>query len=216
MEMSAKNLSALLQKKMPKNSNFLDKVKIAYRPYICPFSDLLEILPERSSIFDIGCGNGMFLSLVAEFKKPLSLGGTEITEQLINNTRNILQNYSLPISLGVFDGMNIPPEIKNYQYIFLIDIIHHVPRKNQIKFLENILNKMSPESILVIKDIDADNFFLSKFNKLHDFIFTGKAGEELGFSEIKKILADLGFSIVSSGKKRIFLYPHYTIICQKN
>lgn len=215
MEITTKNLSAQLRSKMPKNASFVDKIKIAYRPYICPFFDLLEIIPKRSSIFDIGCGNGMFLSLVAEFKKPVSLGGTEITEQLINNSKIILKDAGVPLFLKVFDGMNIPCEIKNYEYIFLIDVIHHVSSSNQPDFLKNIMEVMSPGALLVIKDIDADRVIFSKFNKLHDLIFSGKMGQELKLSKIKKILIGMGFKILSVASKRIFLYPHYTIVCQK-
>lgn len=215
MEISTKNLSNLLRLDMPKNASFVDKIKIAYRPYICPFSDLLEIIPEHSSVFDIGCGNGIFLSLTAGFRKPISLGGMEITQKLIDNARNILKNVQVPIFLNVFNGMDILQEIKNYQYIFLIDVIHHVSKNNQIKFLRNIRDEIAQGSILVIKDIDADHTILSKFNKLHDLVFSGKIGQELGLSTVKKILSDLGFKVMSVSYKRVLIYPHYTIVCQK-
>lgn len=216
MPISSNQLSRFLQSRIPAEAGFLDKIKIGYRPYICPFGELLEYIPEDSSVFDIGCGNGMFLSLVAKFRNPVSLGGIEILENLIDNAGYVLRdiNNAAVISLDVFDGFNIPKEIENFKFIFLIDVLHHVPPKNQKSFLKNIYNNMSFGSVLVLKDIDASSIFC-RFNKLHDFIFSGQAGHELRAASVRKALGDIGFEILEFKKKRMFVYPHFTVICKK-
>lgn len=214
-KLSSKKLSVFLQSKNPPTAGFVDRIKIGYRPYICPFVELLNLVPEQSSVFDIGCGSGMFLSLVSEFKKPKTLGGIEISDQLIGNARTILNDSASPVFLDVFNGLNIPTNIGEYEYIFLIDVLHHVPRKNQITFLKNIHDKMSIGSKLIFKDINAERTILSKFNKMHDLIFSGKTGNELKLKEIKTDLARIGFKILSIEEKRMFVYPHYTIACEK-
>jgi 2-polyprenyl-3-methyl-5-hydroxy-6-metoxy-1,4-benzoquinol methylase len=214
-KLSNKKLSDFLQSKNPSEAGFVDKIKIAYRPYICPFADLLNTIPEQASAFDIGCGSGMFLSLVSEFKNPRSIGGIEVSKNLIDNAKTILAHPNTPVFLDVFNGKDIPANISSYEYIFLIDVLHHVPKDNQIAFLKNIYEKMSPGSKLVFKDIDAGRKILSKFNKLHDILFSGQAGHEISFNHAKDSLNKLGFKILSTEKKRVFVYPHYTIVCQK-
>lgn len=216
MPISNKQLSLFLQSRIPAGAGFLDKIKIGYRPYICPFGELLEYIPENSSVFDIGCGSGMFLSLAVKFRNPAFLGGVEISNNLIDNAKHVLSdiNNSVSVSLNVFDGYNIPKEIEKFKFIFLIDVLHHVPQKNQKSFLKNIYNNMSFGSTLVLKDIDAGSIFC-KFNKLHDFIFSGQAGHELKASAVKKALNDIGFKALDFKKKRMIVYPHYTIICKK-
>ncbi|MCW1949532.1 MAG: class I SAM-dependent methyltransferase [Candidatus Shapirobacteria bacterium] len=217
INLSNKKLSRFMLTKVPARANFLDKLKIAYRPYICPFGELLEMLPAQAAVFDIGCGSGMFLSLVAEFKDPRLLGGIEISQSLIDNAFSLLDNTNQNESpfLHVFDGLILPHEIYRFDYIFLIDVLHHVPPKNQWKFLQNIYAGMQPGAKLILKDINAENFILSKFNKLHDFIFAGQAGHELAMTEVKNALEKLGFKIISTQQKRIFFYPHYTLVCKK-
>lgn len=215
MAITNKKLSFLLHSNMPRESNFIDKIKIGYRPYICPFSNLLEIIPENTSVFDIGCGSGMFLALISGFRKPAKLGGVEITDALIENAKKILANPSASIFLDVFDGINIPKEIADYKYVFLIDVLHHVPQNNQIEFIENIYHNMAPGAFLILKDIDAEHKILSKFNKLHDFFLSGAMGNELSITQTKKILNKAGFKIISENYKRMFIYPHFTLICQK-
>jgi 2-polyprenyl-3-methyl-5-hydroxy-6-metoxy-1,4-benzoquinol methylase len=217
MKITNSKLSSYLKSKIPQNASFIEKIKIGYRPYICPFGELLEYIPKNSSVFDIGCGSGMFLSLVAEFKNPQSVGGIEISKDLIENSLQIFKNIkpSPRISLNVFNGYDIPNEIKNYNFIFLIDVLHHVPKNDQINFLRRIYEKMPCGSKLILKDINAENFILSKFNKIHDFLFSGSAGNELPMTEVKEKLQKIGFKILSITQKTTFVYPHYTIVCEK-
>lgn len=214
-----KLLSTVLLSKTPKNAGFLDKIKIGYRPYVCPFSELLDIIPENTSVFDIGCGNGMFLFLVSKFKCPKALGGIEISKNLIQNATEILEspevNRENKISLHVFDGQTIPKEICFYENIFMIDVLHHIPKTDQMKFLATVSTHMSIGSKLILKDIDEDRFLLSKFNKLHDLLFSGEIGHELSSNFVLKKLAQMGLKVHSLHKKRMFLYPHYTIVCEK-
>src|SRR5690606_14887317 len=112
-----------------------DRIKIAYRPLICPFDDLLELIPENSSVFDVGCGSGMFLSLVKAFRNPTKLGGIEISESLIANARAVLgSDFNEQTFLAVFDGKELPENISDYEYIFMIDVYHHIPSDQQKHF----------------------------------------------------------------------------------
>lgn len=42
------------------NLGFIDKLKVVYRPLICPFDKLLNYIENNDSVFDIGCGSGQF------------------------------------------------------------------------------------------------------------------------------------------------------------
>ncbi len=213
---SNRELSQFLQSRDPKDAKLLDKLKIAYRPYICPLGDLLDILPEKAAVFDIGCGNGMFLSLVSKFKYPHLLGGIEISDTLISNAKRVLQeNTSISTTLTTFNGKDIPETVSLYNYIFLIDVLHHVPKQDQVTFLQEIYNKMAPGTKLVLKDIDAGQPILTSFNKLHDFVCAGEIGNEMVAETAEQELKKIGFITSSLTKKRMLVYPHYTIICQK-
>lgn len=214
---SNKELSDFLQSPQVNSAGIIDKLKIGYRPYICPFKELLNDLPEKSAVFDIGCGSGMFLSLVAKYRNPVMLGGIEISQTLISNAQALLKDLTagIPVFLKAFDGQLLPDEIAEYDHIFLIDVIHHVPKESQVKFIESIYSKMKQGARLVLKDIDAENIILSKFNKLHDLLLSGEIGHELRSSFVKQELERIGFKTSPVVKKRMLVYPHYTITCKK-
>ena len=73
---------------------------------------------------------------------------------------------------------------------------------------------MKPGSKLIIKDIDGSSIFRFA-NKMHDLIFAGEIGNELPLSITEKLLVLNGARIVSSQKKQMYVYPHYTIVAEK-
>lgn len=198
-------------------SGIINHLKTIYRPYICPFVELLEIIIPSKKTFDIGCGNGTFLSLVAEFRNPSALAGIDISDTLIDNAELLLNipSFDKPVFLTKYDGRIIPDEIKNYDFIFLIDVLHHIPPAEQLSLITQIYKKMKPGSKFIVKDIDANQWLLTRFNKIHDLLLSGQLGNEITSEECKTMIESSGFSIVQFFYKRMFWYPHYTIIAEK-
>ena len=196
-------------------SGFIDSLKISYRPFICPFDDLLKAIPENSAVFDIGCGSGMFLSLVSAFRNPRKLGGIEISEGLIGNAKKLLnhskKNY---VQLTTFDGKELPDFIADYDYIFMIDVYHHIPKDEQISFLQSLYERMSGGSFLIFKDIEGASI-LSYWNKIHDMLLSGEIGHEPKSNQLIKLMTSMGFEVVQAQKRRMWLYPHFTFKLRK-
>jgi 2-polyprenyl-3-methyl-5-hydroxy-6-metoxy-1,4-benzoquinol methylase len=198
------------------NAGLIDKLKIRYRPVICPFDILLNYANQTHSVFDIGCGSGQFCLLIANFTDVKKIKGIEINQQLIENANQI--NFALRkeknIEFELFDGLKIPDDIKDYHLIYLIDVFHHIPKAIQFNFLKQVYEKMKPGSRLVFKDIDRDSPLVF-FNKIHDLILSKEIGNEIGYSKARKLLQGLGFKILEESKKTVFVYPHYYILCEK-
>src|ERR1700739_1183298 len=121
------------------NSGFIDKLKIKYRPIICPFDNLLKYIADKESLFDIGCGSGQFCLVAANFTNVKKLMGIEISETLVKNANTVSEKYGnkKEFIFETFDGENFPDAIGDYQLVFLIDVLHHVPADKQISFLQS-------------------------------------------------------------------------------
>ncbi|MGZ8559562.1 MAG: class I SAM-dependent methyltransferase, partial [Chitinophagaceae bacterium] len=98
--------------------------------------------------------------------------------------------------------------------IFLNDVLHHVPKNNQHDFLKNLVAIMKPGARLIIKDINKESL-LVYCNKMHDLVFAGEIGNELKFEQTRSWLEALGLKVLEHTKKRMYVYPHYTIIAKK-
>ena len=212
---SNKEIISYLSSKETK-AGFVDKLKIRYRPLICPFDRLLSYAANKNSAFDIGCGSGQFASLLAKFTSIKSIEGVEISQKLVTNANELSKEFEnkKSLSFSIFDGKNLPESVSKAEIVYLIDVIHHVPKLQQFDFLKEIFNKMNKDAVLIFKDINASSLFVP-VNKAHDLIFAGEIGNELGFKKAESWVKQIGFEIVEGFTQQVFLYPHYFLICKK-
>lgn len=209
-----KTLVEYLKSSEAKNLEGLSRIKTIYRPHICPYDDLLNTIPHNTSLFDVGCGAGSFLSLFSNFNKPSKIAGIEIAENLINDARSLLSKFPIEQHIYQYDGTNIPDEIAEYDYVSMIDVYHHIPPAIQETFMKQLYAKMKPGAVLVFKDINAASP-LVVMNKLHDLLLSKEIGNEISMSKAMSLLKSIGFEITHSNKKRMFVYPHFTIYAKK-
>ncbi len=214
-KIKTKTLVNFLKAKDP-DAKFVDKLKIVYRPYICPFDDLLMEIEPGKSVFDVGCGSGQFALLIAEFCKPSKIKGIEISEELIKNARELLKDYSASVQIQFekYKGDDIPLDIAQYDYVTMVDVGHHIPKKLQEDFFAQLYSKMGKGSTFIYKDINAASPLVLA-NKMHDLVFAREIGNELSASKTRDIFKNMGFSIERTSKKTMFCYPHFTIIAKK-
>ncbi len=210
--------SQIIQFLSEKNLNFgkVDKLKIKYRPLICPFDKLLSYADSFNSALDIGCGSGQFCSLLAQFTDVQVIHGIEIKQVLIDNAKRLNASFQgiKQLTFSVYDGKKLPNELGDYELVYMIDVFHHIPSSEQYEFLQHVHAKMKSGSRLVFKDINKNHPFVY-FNKLHDLIFAGEIGKEKGYREMKSFLSSIGFEIEDSYTYTRFIYPHYFIIARK-
>jgi SAM-dependent methyltransferase len=202
-------------KKTYKSTGFIDSLKIKYRSLICPFISLIKKVEPGERVGDVGCGSGQFLLLLSEFSKPSYLYGIEISKKLISNAQSLFGN--LPgnnYSFSEYDGKNFPAELAEMDTIFLIDVLHHVPKKSQEDFIKALAFIMKPGARLILKDINARSP-LVYFNKLHDLIFAREIGNEMSMGNAIQLLKANGLTIIEQEKRVMYVYPHYTIVAKK-
>ncbi len=203
-------------KKQTIHSGFLDQLKVNYRPLICPLDELINNIGTAESVFDIGCGSGQFALLIAEFSGVKRIGGVEIDQRLVNNAKELLAPYATRVQtdFNAYDGSALPKSIGTYDLLFMVDVLHHIPKQFQEGFLKKVYDLMRPGARFILKDIDASSPFVYS-NKMHDMIFAREIGNEWTFDRAKKVATDIGFKIVDSSKRRMYVYPHYTIALEK-
>jgi 2-polyprenyl-3-methyl-5-hydroxy-6-metoxy-1,4-benzoquinol methylase len=206
-------LARLLKDNVPA-TGFVDRLKIRFRPYVCPFDLLLPHVEPGLSYFDIGCGSGMFLRILAEYKLPAALGGVEISARLIENAGSLLRACDVPTTLQVYDGFSLPDEIGKFDYLFMVDVLHHMPLARQFEFLTALFDRMAPGQKLLFKDIDAASL-LVYWNKLHDLALAGEIVHERIADTVREHLESVGFEVRMIFRKRVLLYPHYALLCTK-
>lgn len=194
----------------------LHRIRIASRLYICPFDDLLNLLPDHQRVLDVGCGTGAFLNLVARFRQPITVGALETKQALAGRVRAWLSGNFRHVSarVEVYDGAMLPRWVSDYDYVFLIDVLHHVSRAGQIPFLKELFDRMRPGATLILKDIDAEPLW-AMFNLLHDAMVSRQIARQFVATELEQHLRAIGFRTQGIIRRRRLVYPHCTIVCER-
>lgn len=201
------------------NATFTQKLKIRYRPYICPFDELLNYAESSvESVYDVGCGSGQFAALVARFTDVKRLHGIEINQKLVDNATGLADTLpdlkAKKLTFSLFDGKTIPKNIKDYDLVYMIDVYHHVPTDIRVDMLKQIYKNMKPGAKLMFKDINGASPFVL-CNRVHDRTFGGEFGHEISFRAARELLEGIGFKIHEARKKQVAVYPHYFILAEK-
>jgi 2-polyprenyl-3-methyl-5-hydroxy-6-metoxy-1,4-benzoquinol methylase len=209
-------LTSFLRRTHADNAGPVDRLKISYRPHICPFGDLLDHIQPGAHVFDIGCGSGQFCLLASHFRQPGRLTGIEIGSELIANAMALFAHAAVttPYEFHVFDGAALPRSLGQADIVFLIDVLHHVPPAKQHSFLQAIYSGMKPGAILILKDIEAASP-LVVFNRLHDLLLSHEIGHELSSRNLSALVTRIGFQVRTLTHMTLWVYPHYTAVLVK-
>jgi 2-polyprenyl-3-methyl-5-hydroxy-6-metoxy-1,4-benzoquinol methylase len=195
----------------------LQKLKIRYRPYICPFNELIAYIEYAETVYDVGCGSGQFAAVVAEFTGARAVHGIEVDQNLVANARVMAARSpsSTKMSFAHFDGSALPADVGDYELVFMIDVYHHIPIPIRAAFMADLYAKMRPGARLVLKDIDRRSP-LVVFNKVHDLVLAGELGHEISLDAAVQTVRSLGFTVLEHRTSRVLWYPHYFVVAQKD
>ncbi|BAZ65647.1 MAG: class I SAM-dependent methyltransferase [Pelatocladus maniniholoensis HA4357-MV3] len=119
-------------------------------------------------ILDVGCGEGALLTFLKE-KGYNNLTGLDISEQNVA----ICQELGLTF-VQKFDAkqLNEFEKAEEFDVIFALDILEHLPKQSASQFLKQIREKLKPNGCVVIQTPNMGSIFgcLYRYNDLsHEF-----------------------------------------------
>ena len=176
------------------------------RLLIFDFDKLLTFLPERPiSIYDIGCGYGLFSFILAAHYPHSAVKAFDADRKRIQTLKamNPYQNLEFihqdALSMDKFEAGTI----------IFNDLLHHLAYQDQKRLLSNI-RANAPENVtLVVKDMDKGRFSIRQFfNYLIDVVNTKEFGFHYHTREtFNALFASCGFKINRQGYANSFFIP---------
>lgn len=178
------------------------------RSIILPLGEIGSIIPEKASIVDLGCGEGIISKYLAKSSKRTVIG-VDLNAKRIpaSNKKNLSFQEG---DIRIYD-------IGSANTIIISDVLHHISFQDQKKLLIKIAGKLKKDSLLIIKEVDAGEFIRSRLTRFWDFIFYPK--DKIYYhnsSEFKNHLEKLGFSVSVSRPCRLFPGSTTLFVCRKN
>jgi len=190
----------------------------SWRPYICPFSALVEFVPQQASVLDIGCGSGLFLGLLAQ-RGMLARGvGVDRSAQAIKLAQ-LMQDRLPPNSARalkfVCGDLDAHVSSERFTVVALIDVIHHVPPSQQRAVVRKAIKCVDRGGILLYKDIGGRPRWRALANRLHDLVLARQWVHYVDLDEVDRWVADAGLRPVRRERINCLWYGHDLAVYQK-
>jgi 2-polyprenyl-3-methyl-5-hydroxy-6-metoxy-1,4-benzoquinol methylase len=191
--------------------SFADRLRMSWRLRICPFHRLIEHVPQDSKVLDIGCGDGLWLFLLAEMNRIREGIGVDISPQRIQKAERLKGSRNQLRFLAVKPGDPWPAE--PVDCVTMIDVIHHVPTQEHKTFVQQAAGTTARR--ILIKDIDPASSFKSMANTLHDLFLSRQRPHYCRPEDICLWLKESGFSEFFLQRCDMIWYSHVLIVADR-
>jgi 2-polyprenyl-3-methyl-5-hydroxy-6-metoxy-1,4-benzoquinol methylase len=187
----------------------------AIRMLLVPFQSVLSHLPEKGTLLDLGCGNGLFLALANEAKPSLDLVGVELSrEKIIAGRKAFLASVPCVPQLTVTDIADFPEQ--SVDVITIIDVLYLIPLEHWKCILEKCFRCLKPDGKVLLKEMDRSvgwKFILLYVEESLAVKVLGLTlGSQFTFPERQAIslqLSDVGFQVEDMAIDRGYFAPHH-------
>ena len=107
-----------------------------------------ELIPEKTSLLDIGCGNGRFLTILEG--KHAAYTGIDFSEGLIGVARK--RYTDRPVTqFMIGNALMLPFPEKSFDTTVSFAVLHHIPsRAYRVQFLREALRVTKPGGMIIV------------------------------------------------------------------
>ena len=182
-----------------------------WRPFICPFDELIKHVPQGSRVLDIGCGGGLFLALLAATGRIREGVGFDFSERAIAAGRRMNKRLGAdnPVSLDFqLKTVNDPWPEGLFDVVSLVDVVHHVPPHSQSAVIQRALSKLSPGGRFVYKDMCRKPLWRNASNRLHDLVLARQWIYYFPVEQVEHLATAHGLRLIESKDITILWYGH--------
>ena len=181
-----------------------------YRPYICPFEELIREVPSGSTVLDIGCGGGLFLGLIdAVGRKPRGTG-FDVSAPAIRLAQGMAARLDGPERHLQFQRLD-PDEqwpAGEFDVVAMIDVIHHVPPSAQQEVIRRACRRVKPGGTFLYKDMVEQPRWRAIANRIHDLVLARRWIHYAPVADIEAWAADEGMKLERSAAFNRLWYGH--------
>lgn len=186
------------------------------RPYICPFGDVIALVPEKSRVLDVGCGSGLFLLMLASFGRLARGVGFDVSADAIAAAQAAATRLDRP-DLVEFSVRSVAQGIPkgDWSVVSVIDVIHHIPPAFQAGFIADLCAATPPGARLVIKDMVVTPRWRALANRMHDLLMARQWVHHAGPEQVEAWVADPAFVCVHRSRANLLWYGHWTLVFER-
>lgn len=209
--MNAERLSAIART-LYTEGPFLLRTPQHWRPYICPFENLVGHIKDGFRVLDIGCGTGLLLGLAAGIGREFEGVGFDVSKPAIEVARSMVKRAAViaPKAKISFECLKIGdawPE-GTFDAVFLVDVLHHVPSGSQRQFVKQVISKVKPGGLLIYKDMCMRPWWKAQANRLHDLLVARQFISYAPVQQVEQWATEAGMRVILREDISRYCYGH--------
>lgn len=158
-------------------------------------SHFASLIPPKSKVLDVGCGDGAIDSLILQDRPSVSIEGIDV-----------LVRPAAKIPVRHFDGLHIPYPDVHFDVVMLIDVLHHADDP-----LLLLREASRAGRSVIIKDVLREGFLADRTLRFMDWVGNAHHGVALPYNYWSKAEWDAAFDAVGlkplATKLSLGLYP---------
>lgn len=201
-----------------KNNNLMARLYVEIRLLLTPFEKVVEYLPEKGVIYDLGCGFGIFSNILALSSIKREVIGIDLSNERIKAAKETVgKRKNIKFINSNLKNINL----KKCGSIVIYDVLHHMTYKAQEELLGECFNKLDENGLLIIKDNNTTPMWKFFWNYIHEIItmvLLITKGDRLSFrtkNGFINLLFKKGFIVEAVNIPTKLPYPFVLYKCSK-
>jgi ubiquinone/menaquinone biosynthesis C-methylase UbiE/uncharacterized membrane protein YbhN (UPF0104 family) len=120
-------------------------------------SHLPETAGERTlSGLDLGCGQGWYAAELA--RRGYRITGIDLSPGQIVQAEKHCRSTNSRVALATFDGTRIPFDDASFDFVYSINVLHHVIRPEaREQLLAEVLRVLKPDGVFLLHEMNVEN-----------------------------------------------------------
>jgi 2-polyprenyl-3-methyl-5-hydroxy-6-metoxy-1,4-benzoquinol methylase len=211
---SASELSAIAARVYTRSGGgFVLRLLQKYRPFICPFGALIDLVRPGASVLDVGCGGGLFLALLTHTGRLGSGVGFDSSAAAIATAQAAALPNCRFLRLDAAEPW--PAEPARFDVVSIIDVMHHVPPAHQREVIHTAALRIAPGGLLLYKDMCRKPLWRGWANRLHDLVLARQWIHYAPIEDVEQWAGDAGLRLEHSSKHNLLWYGHELRVFRK-
>ena len=189
---------------------------------ICPLLQVEPLVPVKGHVVDLGCGNGLFASLLLLGSDERRVTGFDLDPAKLRVASRLKEdNRWERAEFSQADVVRL--DYPRADVFTLIDVLYLIPFADQERILAKCARALLPGGTLVVKEMDIRPRWKFVWNYLQETVSVRLVGFTLGKkfyfrprAEFESLLASLGFHVETVRLDQGQIHPHILYVCRKS